>query len=98
MAPNKIEIVVVVNGQPAPISANANAPLRSIVGKALQDTGNTGQGTENWELRDANGALLDLDAKIGSFDFALGVRLFLNLKAGIGGGSPRPVSVCDSKA
>lgn len=85
MPPNKIEIVVVVNGQPAHITANANAPLRSIIEKALHDTGNAGQGPENWELRDGNGALLDLGAKIGSFDFQPGVRLFLNLKAGIGG-------------
>jgi Protein of Unknown function (DUF2604) len=85
MPPDKIEIVVVVNGQQAPVTANHNAPLRTIVEKALHDTGNTGQGPENWELRDANGTLLDLGAKVGSFDFPPGVRLFLNLKAGIGG-------------
>lgn len=90
MPPNTIEIVVVVNGQQAPISANANAPLHTIIEKALHDTGNTGQGPENWELRDSNGTLLDVNAKIESFHFAPGVRLFLNLKAGIGGASPWP--------
>jgi hypothetical protein len=98
MPPNKIEILVVVNGQQAPIGANANSPLRSIVGKALQDTGNTGQGAENWELRDGNGTLLDLDAKIASFDFGPAVRLFLNLRAGIGGASLRPPAAGDSRA
>jgi Protein of Unknown function (DUF2604) len=85
MPPNKIDLVVVVNGQPATISANVNSTLHSIVEKALQETNNTGQGPENWELRDGAGTLLDLAAKISSFGFANGTTLFLTLKVGIGG-------------
>jgi hypothetical protein len=80
-----IELVIVVNGQPTPLSANPNQPLQSLIGRALAESGNTGQPPENWELRDEAGNLLDLSAKIGSFGFASGTKLFLNLKAGVGG-------------
>ncbi len=82
---HEIEIRVVVNGQPTDVKANVEAPLETIVPKALQQTGNTGQPVENWELRDAKGELLDLKKKIEDFHFPPDVTLFLNLKAGIGG-------------
>jgi hypothetical protein len=82
---NKIDLAVVVNGQPVLVEVNLNAPLRTVIPKALEESGNTGQPPENWELRDADGAELDLDRKIGDYGFAPDVRLFLNLKAGIGG-------------
>jgi len=85
MADPKIAITVVVNGEPTVISANPHAPLRSIVEKALEESGNVGQPPENWEMHDQAGDLLDLDRKVESFGFADGARLFLNLKAGIGG-------------
>ncbi|MDO8717009.1 MAG: DUF2604 domain-containing protein [Dehalococcoidales bacterium] len=85
MPDNQIDIEVIVNGQPTTIRANKNAPLRSIIGQALALTGNAGQPPENWELRDASGVLLPLDQKIESFNFPPNVKLFLNLKAGIGG-------------
>jgi hypothetical protein len=81
----KIDIEVVVNGQPTTVEANQNAPLQTVIPKALTATGNTGQGPENWELRNDAGTLLDASQKISSFGFAAGVRLFLNLKAGVGG-------------
>jgi hypothetical protein len=82
---NKIHITVIVNGQPTVVDANLNAPLATIIPRALEQTGNTGQPPENWELRDAQGTLLDTSQKIGSFHFPPDVRLFLNLKAGVGG-------------
>ena len=85
MPENHIDIEVIVNGQPTTIRANKNAPLRSIIGQALALTGNSGQPPENWELRDASGVLLPLDQKIESFNFPPNVKLFLNLKAGVGG-------------
>lgn len=81
---NQIELVVVVNGQPTPLTANLNAPLHSIIGHALAASGNTGQPPENWELR-KDGVLLDPSQKIKSFGFAAGAELFLSLKAGVGG-------------
>ena len=85
MPPNQTQIAVVVNGEPTLITANLNAPLRTIIPKALHESGNAGQPPENWELRDAAGVPLDLDAKIESFEFSSDAKLFLNLKAGIGG-------------
>lgn len=82
---NKIELVVIVNGAPVTVEANLNAPLRTVISKALEESGNAGQPPENWELRDAEGALLDLGRKIKDFDFEPDVRVFLNLKAGVGG-------------
>jgi hypothetical protein len=82
---DKLDLVVVVNGQPATVEANPNAPLRPVVEKALHATGNSGQPAENWELRDAAGVELDLTRKVKDFNFPPGTRLFLNLKAGVGG-------------
>jgi hypothetical protein len=85
MAGNKIELAVVVNGQATVVEGNANAPLQTIIPRALDQTGNSGQPPENWELRDAQGTLLDTSKKIASFNFTPDIRLFLNLKAGVGG-------------
>jgi hypothetical protein len=80
----KIDLVVIVNGQPTTVEAQLNAPLHTIIPKALHQTGNQGQPPSNWELRDAAGNLLP-DNKISTFHFDHNTRLFLNLKAGIGG-------------
>lgn len=82
---NKIQLEVIVNGQPTTVEANVNAPLHTIIPKALEQTGNAGQPPESWELRDQNGVLLPLETKIEDFNFPAGTKLFLNLKAGVGG-------------
>lgn len=81
----KVALAVVVNGQATVVEANVNAPLHTIIPKALEQTGNTGQPPDNWELRDAQGTLLDTSQKISSFGFDSDTKLFLNLKAGVGG-------------
>ena len=83
--PKKIQITVVVNGQPTVVDASADDPLGTIILDALRQTANSGQPPENWELRDSDGTLLDLDKKIGEYGFPEKTRLFLNLKAGVGG-------------
>lgn len=85
MPPTKLTLQIIVNGQAATVEANGKAPLRSVLGRALEQTGNAGQPPENWEMRDASGVLLSLDQKIEDFNFAADVKLFLNLKAGVGG-------------
>lgn len=86
MASPHIDIAIIVNGHPAVVSANPHSPLRTVIPKALAETGNdVGQPVENWDLRDAGGTLLDTSQKIETFGFAAGVRLFLSLKAGVGG-------------
>ena len=83
--PNEFDLIVVVNGQPTPVRANLQAPLRTAIEHALQASGNSGQPIDNWEMRDAAGQILDPARKIGDFNFPTGVTLFLNLKAGVGG-------------
>lgn len=85
MADKKLSLEIIVNGQPAVVEVNPNAPLKTVIPRALQETGNAGQPPENWELRDGSGNELDVDAKVSSFGFPAGVKLFLSLKAGIGG-------------
>ena len=81
----KLKIAVVVNGTVALVEANPHAPLHTVIPRALEETGNSGQPPENWELRDAAGTLLDTSKKIEDFHFPADVRLFLSLKAGVGG-------------
>jgi hypothetical protein len=79
----KLELAVIVNGQPTMVAASPNAPLHTIIEPALHQTGNSGQPASAWELRDANGVILDADRKIK--EFPPGERFFLNLRAGVGG-------------
>jgi hypothetical protein len=85
MARDHLTLIIVVNGEPAEVQANPEAPLHTVLPVALERTGNLGQPPENWELRDAGGTLLDVGREIDSFDFKEHTKLFLNLKAGIGG-------------
>ena len=82
-----IPLTVVVNGQPTVVDAVVEEPLRAVIEPALRQTGNSGQPAENWELRDADGDLLDLEKKIEDYPFTEKTRLFLSLKAGVGGSS-----------
>jgi len=85
MSKNKETLTIVVNGVPIEVEVNVNSPLHTVVPKALQQSGNIGQPVENWELRDADGKLLDTNQKIEDFGFTDTTKLFLSLKAGIGG-------------
>jgi uncharacterized protein DUF2604 len=80
-----IDLVIVVNGQPLPLEVNLNEPLQAVVNEALARTGNSGQPAQNWELRDASGSILDLTRRVGEFHFQEQTKLFLSLKAGVGG-------------
>ena len=75
--PKKISITVVVNGQPAVIDAVIDAPLGTIIPDALRQAGISDQPPESWELRDADGNLLDLQKRIEDYGFPPKVRLFL---------------------
>ncbi len=81
----KIELTVVVNGQPTQVVASEEAVLLMVLEKALEQTGNTGQPPENWELRNASGVELDVHKKVEDYHFEPHTQLFLNLKAGVGG-------------
>lgn len=82
---NKVTLTIVVNGEPVSVEANLNAPLNTVIAKALAESGNVGQPPENWELKDEAGNVLDGSKKIGDLGLASGVKLFLSLKAGAAG-------------
>jgi hypothetical protein len=81
----KTTLKIVVSGDVTEVERNDNAPLRSVIGKALEQTGHAGQAGENWILKDKDGNSLDVDRKIGDFGFADGVVLYLSLEAGVAG-------------
>lgn len=85
MADNKVSIVVVVNGVEAIVSANLNAPLRTIAQHALSETGNTGRPLSDWELKDQAGNPLPLDRKVGELGLPPNAVLFLTLTVGVNG-------------
>lgn len=86
MAAQKITIVFIINGEDVPVETNVHPPLKEAVSRALQQSGNTGRpDPAEWEVRDANGVLLDQNRRIEDFRFSSGVRLFLTLRVGAGG-------------
>lgn len=85
MSKNKETITVIVNGISYEVDVNINAPLHTIVERALEISGNSGQPKENWTLRDEQGNKLDLSRKIEECGFTDETKLFLSLNAGVGG-------------
>lgn len=83
---DKESVTVVVNGAPTVVALHGNPTLLEIVTQALDQTQNSGQPVENWELRTSDGTpLADLDVRVKKLDLAEDAQLFLNLRAGIGG-------------
>jgi len=85
MSRNKETLTVIITGVPYEVDTNDNAPLHTVVQKALQQSNNTGQPKENWVLRDEQGTILDLEKKVGDYGFTDDTKLFLNVKEGVGG-------------
>jgi hypothetical protein len=81
----KINITVIVSGTLTVVEANEEAPIGTIIPKALEQTGNTGQPISEWRLRDVDGNLVDTSKKIKDFHFPPTVKLFLSPKTGAGG-------------
>lgn len=79
------ELKIVVNGYTTEVKVNEEDPLKVVIPKALEQTKNTGQPSSNWELRDSEGKVLDIEKKVEEFRFTPETTLFLSLKAGIGG-------------
>ncbi len=81
----KIQLSVIVNGTVTVVETQSKTHLITVITKALTQTGNHGQPPENWELRDEAGAVLDPQRTTDSYHLVSGTKLFLNLKAGVGG-------------
>ena len=79
-------VIVVVNGAATAVAIQGNPSLEEVVETALQQTQNSGQPAEAWELRGPDDApIADLSTKIKKLDLDEDDRLYVNLRAGIGG-------------
>ena len=85
MSDKRFEITIIVNGQPVEVKVGLDEQIGEAVAYALKTSGNSGQSAERWELRDESGQPIDTGKKIGESGIAAGAKLFLNLKAGVGG-------------
>ena len=86
MSDKRFEITIVVNGQPFEVKVGLDEQIGEAVEDALKVL-NSGQPAERWELRDESGEPIDTGKKIGESGITAGAKLFLNLKAGVGGSS-----------
>jgi hypothetical protein len=80
-----IDLVIVVSGQPLPLSVNTSERIEVVVRKALNDSGNHGQPPDDWELRREDGTLVEQQLTIRDAGLRDGMTLFLNPRAGAGG-------------
>ena len=87
MAPaeNNITVKVIVSGQPTSVTVNRHQKVENLVREALNQTGNKGQPPADWELRTADGALIDQGLTIETAGIIDGMTLYLSPRAGAGG-------------
>lgn len=84
-ATEEISIVVVVSGQPIQVKVNLHQRVEQLVHLALQQSGNKGQQSSEWELRTSDGTLLDQAREVSVAGITDGMTLYLSPKAGAGG-------------
>jgi uncharacterized protein DUF2604 len=82
---NKVQLIFVINGVNFPLEVNLNELLGAAVARALGESGNSGRPPSEWQVRDANGVLLETQRQLKDFGFSNGTRLFLSLAVGAGG-------------
>lgn len=87
MKDKHFDITIVVNGKPEQLPVSLDEQIEEVVKTALKRSGNSGQPAKQWELRDEAGQILDTSKTIGALDIKAGAKLFLSLKAGVGGSS-----------
>ncbi len=87
MKDKHFEITIVVNGKPEQVAVSLDEQMEEAVKTALEKSGNSGQPAKQWELRDDAGQILDTSKTICALDIKAGAKLFLSLKAGVGGSS-----------
>ena len=75
-----MELEIVVNGQPAAVVASEDDTLGEVIPVVLVASSNTIRPPEDWQLRDTEGMMLDLDTKMKD---APSGCLYVNLKAGV---------------
>jgi hypothetical protein len=82
---SRMKLTIIANGQHTEVAANQKLALHSVIPSALEQAGYEGWAPDNWEVRDVAGTLLDTTKRIAAFKFGEGARLYLNLRAGVGG-------------
>lgn len=80
-----ITVSVVVSGQATTIKVNVGQTAEHLVKEALRESGNKGQPASEWELRSADGRLIDQSVEISAAGVVNGMTLFLSPRAGVGG-------------
>lgn len=81
----KIALIFIINGQDFPIETEIHEPLIEAVKRALVVSGNTGRPSDEWEVRDTSGVLLEKNRTPKDLGLHNGARLFLSLRVGAGG-------------
>ncbi len=82
---NFISLTFIVNGKEVTIEKeNINESLKVPVEKALVRTGNSGRPLSDWLVK-LNNQDLDVARKIEDFHFPADAKIFISLKAGVGG-------------
>lgn len=80
-----ISLPFIVNGMETVVEkVNINQPLKVSVEKALLQSGNASRPISDWQVK-YNDIELDTGKKVGDFNFSSDPKLFISLKAGIGG-------------
>lgn len=87
MSDERYEITIIVNGQPVETKVGPDEQIDEAVKYALKESGNIGQSPDRWELREESGQPIDTGKTFGALGIKAGAKLFLNLKAGVGGSS-----------
>lgn len=84
-----ITLQIYVNGTPTNVQANLNQPLHVVAQHALNQTQQQARQLSEWELRDANGNVLDLNRTVESYGLISGAVLYLQPTVGVQGETGR---------
>lgn len=82
---SQMKIQVIINGAITTTPTLKSDKLSSLLKRALKLSGNSGREYQDWQVRDANGVLLETNRKLSDFKFTAGTRLFASLAVGAGG-------------
>jgi len=82
---NHVTLTVVVNTVPTSVDANVHWKMKNVMEKAFEQTGTTSRDPSQWEFKDADGKVIDLERTVESYGLVDGATLFLTLAAGISG-------------
>lgn len=85
MSSKKLTIVFIIGGESIEVEANPHEPLHVARDHALKEGEHSGRAADDWEIKDADGKVLDPTHKIEEFNFQQNTKLFMNQKVSGGG-------------